>query len=43
MKRRAAAFKAYYENMPLRRASIPNGPDMQVYRRRLGKAGPCGQ
>ncbi len=31
--RRAAAFKAYYENMPLRRASIPQGPDMQIYRR----------
>lgn len=31
--RRAAAFKAYYENMPLRRRSIPQGPDMQVYRR----------
>ena len=34
MTRRAAAFKAYYENMPLRKASIPVGPDMQVYRRR---------
>ena len=33
MNRRAAAFKAYYENMPLRQASIPSGPDMQVYRR----------
>jgi alkaline phosphatase D len=33
MTRRAAAFKAYYENMPLRRASIPVGPDIQVYRR----------
>jgi alkaline phosphatase D len=31
--RRAAAFKAYYENMPLRRRSIPAGPDIQVYRR----------
>ncbi|AKU17254.1 alkaline phosphatase D family protein [Luteipulveratus mongoliensis] len=31
--RRAAAFKAYYENMPLRHSSIPNGPDMQIYRR----------
>ncbi len=31
--RRAAAFKAYYEHMPLRRASIPSGPDMQLYRR----------
>ena len=34
MTRRAAAFKAYYENMPLRKESIPVGPDMQVYRRR---------
>lgn len=33
MNRRAAAFKAYYENMPLRRASIPSGPDIQIYRR----------
>ncbi len=33
MNRRAAAFKAYYENMPLRRASIPIGPDIQIYRR----------
>ncbi|MFD0688758.1 alkaline phosphatase D family protein [Actinomadura fibrosa] len=31
--RRAAAFQAYYENMPLRRRSIPKGPDIQVYRR----------
>ncbi|QFG20692.1 alkaline phosphatase [Actinomadura sp. WMMB 499] len=37
-RRRVAAFKAYYENMPLRRRSIPNGPDMQIYRRvRWGK------
>ncbi|WP_248582453.1 alkaline phosphatase D family protein [Nocardioides sp. InS609-2] len=33
MDRRAAAFRAYYENMPLRRTSLPNGPDIQVYRR----------
>ena len=33
LERRAAAFRAYYENMPLRRTSIPNGPDIQVYRR----------
>jgi alkaline phosphatase D len=33
MNRRAAAFQAYYENMPLRRASIPTGPDIQIYRR----------
>lgn len=31
--RRANAFTAYYENMPLRRSSIPNGSDMQIYRR----------
>jgi alkaline phosphatase D len=36
--RRAAAFQAYYENMPLRRTSIPHGIDMQLYRRlRWGK------
>ena len=31
--RRAAAFRAYYENMPLRRSSVPRGYDMQLYRR----------
>lgn len=31
--RRANAFRAYYENMPLRRSSIPSGPDMRIYRR----------
>ncbi|MER7208761.1 alkaline phosphatase D family protein [Streptosporangium sp. NPDC000239] len=31
--RRAAAFRAYYENMPLRSTSIPRGIDMQIYRR----------
>ena len=31
--RRAAAFQAYYENMPLRRTSVPHGIDMQLYRR----------
>jgi alkaline phosphatase D len=31
--RRATAFQAYYEHMPLRAASIPRGPDMQLYRR----------
>lgn len=30
--RRAAAYQAYYEHMPLRRSSIPVGPDMQLYR-----------
>jgi alkaline phosphatase D len=31
--RRAAAFQAYYENMPLRRSSVPRGIDMRIYRR----------
>ncbi len=31
--RRAAAFEAFYEHMPLRRASVPAGPGMQLYRR----------
>ena len=31
--RRAAAYRAYYENMPLRRTSVPNGPDLQLFRR----------
>jgi alkaline phosphatase D len=31
--RRAAAYQAYYENMPLRRAAFPRGPDMRMYRR----------
>jgi alkaline phosphatase D len=31
--RRAAAYRAYYENMPLRRSSVPSGPDLQLYRR----------
>src|SRR5262245_52479421 len=30
--RRANAYKAYYEHMPLRRSSLPKGPDMQLYR-----------
>ena len=30
--RRAAAYQAYYEHMPLRRTSIPAGPVMQLYR-----------
>ncbi len=33
LKHRAAAYQAYYEHMPLRRASLPSGPDMQLYRR----------
>ncbi|WP_206241925.1 alkaline phosphatase D family protein [Novosphingobium terrae] len=30
--RRAAAFQAYYEHMPLRRAAMPDGSHMQMYR-----------
>ena len=33
VQRRAAAYQAYYENMPLRRTSIPRGPDLQLFRR----------
>ena len=32
MKRRAAAYKAYYEHMPLRRTCVPRGPMMELYR-----------
>jgi alkaline phosphatase D len=31
--RRAAAYQAYYENMPLRHTSLPHGPSMQLYRK----------
>jgi alkaline phosphatase D len=31
--RRAAAYRAYYENMPLRRPQLPDGPDLRLYRR----------
>jgi len=31
--RRAAAYLAYYENMPLRRTSVHSGPDLQLFRR----------
>lgn len=31
--RRANAYQAYYEMMPLRRRSIPRGPDMRLYRK----------
>jgi alkaline phosphatase D len=33
LERRAAALQAYYENMPLRRPAMPQGIDMQLYRR----------
>lgn len=32
LKRRAAAYQAYFEHMPLRRAALPKGPDMLLYR-----------
>ena len=31
--RRAAAYQAYYEMMPLRHTSLPHGPNMQLYRK----------
>ncbi|HSL70505.1 MAG TPA: alkaline phosphatase D family protein, partial [Longimicrobiales bacterium] len=31
--RRAAAYQAFYEFMPLRRFALPRGPDMRLYRR----------
>ncbi len=33
LRRRAAAYQAYYEHMPLRHTSVPRGPDMRLYRR----------
>lgn len=30
--RRAAAYQGYWEHMPLRRASMPDGPAMKIYR-----------
>jgi alkaline phosphatase D len=32
LKHRAAAYQAYYEHMPLRRSSLPHGPDIQLFR-----------
>jgi alkaline phosphatase D len=32
-KRRANAYQAYYEHMPLRRSLLPKGPDLLLYRR----------
>ncbi len=31
--RKAAAFQAWWEHMPLRRAALPRGPDITAYRR----------
>jgi alkaline phosphatase D len=33
LRRRAAAYQAYYEMMPLRASAKPRGPDMQIYQR----------
>jgi alkaline phosphatase D len=33
LRRRANAYQAYYEHMPLRHDSLPAGPDMKIYRR----------
>jgi alkaline phosphatase D len=33
LRRRAAAYQAYYEHMPLRLSALPTGPDMLLYRR----------
>lgn len=33
LRRRAAAYQAYYEHMPLRRISLPRGPNLRLYRR----------
>ncbi len=32
LRRRAAAYQAYFETMPLRRTQLPSGPDMLLYR-----------
>jgi len=32
-RRRARAFRAMYENMPLRRSQLPQGPDVRLHRR----------
>ena len=33
LERRANAYRAFYEHLPLRRASMPSGPDALIYRR----------
>jgi alkaline phosphatase D len=33
LERRANAYQAYWENQPLRRSRMPDGPDMPLYRR----------
>ena len=32
LERRARAYKAYYEHMPLRKSQLPSGPNLQLYR-----------
>ena len=32
LRRRAGAYQAYYEHMPLRRSALPHGPDLRLYR-----------
>jgi alkaline phosphatase D len=32
LERRASAYQAYYEMMPLRKVSVPHGPEMKLYR-----------
>lgn len=32
-RRRAAAYQAMYENLPLRRSQLPSGPDVRLHRR----------
>jgi alkaline phosphatase D len=33
VQRRAAAYQAYYEHMPLERSMLPHGPNMRIYAR----------
>lgn len=33
LKRRVNAYQAYYEHMPLRKAQLPQGPDLTLYRK----------
>lgn len=33
LQRRAAAYQAFYEHLPLRRSSMPRGPNLRLYRR----------
>ena len=33
LRRRAAAYQAYWEHMPLRRAAMPQGPNMRLFHR----------